>query len=677
MSSTLTWGRKESWIWPPRGFYYTYGAIFLAGILCALFVYLRFEFGLSPLQRYYLPYSIRTWTSGWRAPTGQYQLLYIAGSHRPTRVALDSDVEAGTTAQMNGRPLPVKLSAAAQNAGYMTLFREAPRRYQNRSLRVFLQHWIYGETDMVNYFRAPVIFGLLAFVVQLPFSLRKDIARRKQLRYGRRLKGPILVEPKEFTKQLAGDGIGLQVDHRKTLLRIPRHAENTHFLIVGDTGSGKSTIIRQILCQVAERGHSAIVYDPACEFVRQFYLPDRGDIVLNPLDERCPYWSPSAELQRKAEAKALAVSLFQPGGNTQKFFVESPQKVFAHLLSYLPTPTDLVHWMSHPEEIDKRVRNTELATLIDPRAPQQRTGVLGSLNMVADSFRLLPTEAEGNGSWTATHWAEKRQGWIFITSRPALREALRPLISLWLDSLVLRLLTEPHPNQRPAWFVIDELASLQRLPQLHTAITENRKSNNPVILGFQGRSQLEARYGEDAEAMLSQPATKIFLKTSEPRAARWVSEAIGEVEIERLRNDFVDTKQRKPESERYRRRCYELDPSVNRPGKVDETALTELRTLAASTRKETYLEVANTLEDFVEGTGGKWDWDDYITATTFPDDPYLQEVQSRMVNLSGEFPAGPHAGYCGVDGFEVIRAYVRDLRNQAAKFEVEPEIRTS
>ena len=183
------------------------------------------------------------------------------------------------------------------------------------------------------------------------------------------------------------------MEHQKSLLRIPRHAENTHFLIVGDTGSGKSTIIRQVLSQVAERGHSAIVYDPACEFVRQFYSPERGDIVLNPLDERCPYWSPSAELQRKAEAKAVAVSLFQPGGNTQRFFVESPQKVFAHLLSYLPTPTDLVHWMSHPEEIDKRVRNTELAALIDPKAPQQRTGVLGSLNMVADSFRLLPTEA--------------------------------------------------------------------------------------------------------------------------------------------------------------------------------------------------------------------------------------------------------------------------------------------
>ena len=83
--------------------------------------------------------------------------------------------------------------------------------------------------------------------------------------------------------------------------------------------------------------------------------------------------------------------------------------------------------------------------------------------------------------------------------------------------------------------VLDELASLQRLPQLHTALTENRKSNNPVVIGFQGRSQLEVRYGHEAEAMLSQPATKVFLHTSEPRAAKWISDTIGEVEIERLK----------------------------------------------------------------------------------------------------------------------------------------------
>jgi hypothetical protein len=56
-----------------------------------------------------------------------------------------------------------------------------------------------------------------------------------------------------------------------------------------------------------------------------------------------------------------------------------------------------------------------------------------------------------------------------------------------------------------------------------------------MVLGFQGKSQLETRYGHDAEAMLSQPATKIFLGTTEAHAATWISETIGEVEIERLR----------------------------------------------------------------------------------------------------------------------------------------------
>jgi hypothetical protein len=78
------------------------------------------------------------------------------------------------------------------------------------------------------------------------------------------------------------------------------------------------------------------------------------------------------------------------------------------------------------------------------------------------------------------------------------------------------------------------------LPQLHTAITENRKSRNPIVLGFQGKAQLEVIYGHLAEVMLSQPATKIFLKTTEPNAAEWVSRAIGKVEIERMKETHFD-----------------------------------------------------------------------------------------------------------------------------------------
>jgi type IV secretory pathway TraG/TraD family ATPase VirD4 len=111
---------------------------------------------------------------------------------------------------------------------------------------------------------------------------------------------------------------------------------------------------------------------------------------------------------------------------------------------------------------------------------------------------------------------------------------------LWLDTLALRLMSRSQPGVRPVWFVLDELDTLKRLPQLHDAITQTRKTGNPVVLGFQGRSQVEARYGDLAETMLSQPATKIFLRTGEPRAAKWVSEYIGDVEREWLRVSYSE-----------------------------------------------------------------------------------------------------------------------------------------
>jgi hypothetical protein len=101
--------------------------------------------------------------------------------------------------------------------------------------------------------------------------------------------------------------------------------------------------------------------------------------------------------------------------------------------------------------------------------------------------------------------------------------------------LILRTMEPAIHGAKPVWFVLDEVASLNKLPQLHTAVTEARKSGNPLVLGFQGRSQIEKRYGKDAETMLSQPATKLFLKTSEPHSAKWVSDAIGEIEVERLK----------------------------------------------------------------------------------------------------------------------------------------------
>jgi hypothetical protein len=523
------WGRKETIVRPPHYPVYSFGAIFVALIVTILCVYLHLAFVMTPLQRYYLSCYAKTGFLGTMRQSSEYQLVTVADRQRHARPVTEADVQPGSTPQLIGKPIPLALSPAAHASGVVFLYRGAKVAYMNRPLHDYLRRFVYDGDSLLGIFRLPLWSGLAVFLFQLPFALRKDVRRLKEMKYGRLLKGPVLVSPAGFNKAVKGDGIGFKTAESKQLMRIPIE-------IMGDTGAGKSRLVMQLLVQIKERGHSAIVYDPACEFVQRFYDAGRGDIILNPLDARCPYWGPSEELRRRAEARAIAASLYQPTTDKKgEFFTETPQKIFAHLLTFGPTPQELVEWMANPDEIDRRVQNTEMAMMIAKGAQQQRNGVLASLGLIADSLRMLPRKEKAASHWTATEWSEHRKGWIFITSKPSEREALRPLHSLWIDLLVLRLLNEPKECQHPVWFVLDELASLQRLPQLHTAITENRKAKNPLILGFQGKAQLEMIYGHLAEVMLSQPATKIFLKITEPKAAEWVSNAIGKVEIERLR----------------------------------------------------------------------------------------------------------------------------------------------
>ena len=167
---------------------------------------------------------------------------------------------------------------------------------------------------------------------------------------------------------------------------------------------------------------------------------------------------------------------------------------------------------------------------------------LASLGLVADSLAdAAHQELKRRQAWSATEWSEKREGWIFITSSATEREALRPLHSLWIDLLV------SAPAHRSAgqarlpsglsltnWRVCS--VSLSSTPPLQ----RTGRAGTRLSWASKAKAQLEVIYGHLAEVMLSQPATKIFLKTTEPKAAEWVSNAIGKVEIERMKETHFD-----------------------------------------------------------------------------------------------------------------------------------------
>jgi hypothetical protein len=499
---------------------------------------------LDPLQKVYLG----TYTAsciGAEIPGNKMAVRWVLKT-APGQTAVPASAEdlvAGRDPK-----LPVALSLKALSEGWHGVRYSTPEKVLSGSLAKWLRDNVYDDVSVwwilgrsvLNSLAVLILLYMILPTMNLGFGQR----RRQEERHGRRTKGPELASALPWGNSKT-DGIRFRLHFANGPLRwlpsgpsyrIPKRLEASHILMIGDTGSGKSNAIRQLLRQVREREESAIVYDPAMDFVSEFYSPARGDLILNPLDQRCPYWSLGNEIDRDETAATMAAAFLPDKDYEKDFFIDGPRRILAHLLKRKPQPRDILSMMADPSRIEAAIKGTPLAVLLDAGAPQQRAGVLASLNMVADSLELLPEWEHTKPTFATAEWYESRKRWVFLTSTPAYRAKILPLHSVWLDLFILRMMgyCEDH-TAKPVWFVLDELASLNKLPQLHTAVTENRKYGNPVVLGFQGRSQLEKRYGQDAEAMLSQPATKLFFKTTEPRAAKWISEALGEIEIERLK----------------------------------------------------------------------------------------------------------------------------------------------
>jgi GTPase SAR1 family protein len=539
------WERNESFNFPSEKPVWTYTALLLTVVLFVACLCRELS-SLTPLQRYWIPtYLHANILPLFKVRSSRYRLLWIEHRDHQTYFPAEDEVQTGTTITADGYRIPLELTEKATLDGKQFV-RGRSAEYDNEKLNAILNRAVYQVPGISDFFSYPLTVGALFLIGGLIFAIPADRQRALIRKHGRRIQGPKEVSAAEFNRRNQSDGVAFTTLEKPTIgerilrrewryVRIPQAVEDNHFLIMGDSGSGKSSLVRQLLLDIDARQESAIVYDPALEYTGEFYMPERGDVILNPLDQRMPYWVPSCEIVRPAEALTVASALFPDTPKENPFFVEGPRKIFAYLLALGLTTDELIWCLCHEEELDRKLKGSELASLVYANAGQQRGGILASLSMVADSLKLLPTKAETTATWTAAEWSQKRRGWIFITSLPAARKQLRPLISMWLDVLILRLMNEGKRGPRPTWFVLDELSSLHHLPQLHTAITENRKSGNPLVLSFQGRSQLEALYGHVAEAMFSQPATKIFLRTSEPNSAQWISNLIGNVELERVR----------------------------------------------------------------------------------------------------------------------------------------------
>ena len=296
------------------------------------------------------------------------------------------------------RKLPVALSLKAIAEGWRGVAYSAPEKVPADALAKGLRDYVYDGVSVCWLFGRPMLNSLavlmLLYVLWLQRKQIFGLRRQQEERQGRRTKGPELASAFRW-RNARTDGIRFRLRFENRLLqwlpfgpsyRIPKRLEASHILMMGDTGSGKSNAIRQLLRQVRERGESAIVYDPAMDFVSEFYSPARGDLILNPLDQSCPYWSLGNEIDRDETAATIAAAFLSEKEYEKEFFTDGTRRILTHLLKRQPQPRDVLSMMADPSRIEFAVKGTPPAALLDAGAPAQRAGVLASLNMVADSL---------------------------------------------------------------------------------------------------------------------------------------------------------------------------------------------------------------------------------------------------------------------------------------------------
>jgi energy-coupling factor transporter ATP-binding protein EcfA2 len=425
-----------------------------------------------------------------------------------------------------------------------------------------LTDWM--NSDKMYYQPFPVWFwhyGIRTALVPLGLAVVVFMWRSRGLVDAEHLRGLRLLTPRDHHRQLNGswltrplrarpgarvtslfDGGGQGV--RLGSCVIPAAKECEHFLITGSPGAGKSTLIRHLLGQVAERGKSAIVIDPDCEFVQEFYDEGRGDVVLNPLDARCPFWSPWLEFREGSftmDAEAMAASLIrgQARTPTEEFFRESSRTLIEGIFQVVKDREDarvITDFLALSRgEIQQGLTGTRAYPLVDPGAHEQGSGILATAANAVKPFYHLPRQAQTTRMWSARTWAETREGWIFLSSTEDSRAAIQRLQGVWLDSLV-RWLMSAQIGSDQVWIMADELPALEYQPQIERLVTRGRKRGIAVVLGFQNVNQLRTIYGRDgAVTLTSSPTTKVILRVDEFETAQWASDLLGSREVERLR----------------------------------------------------------------------------------------------------------------------------------------------
>jgi type IV secretory pathway TraG/TraD family ATPase VirD4 len=321
---------------------------------------------------------------------------------------------------------------------------------------------------------------------------------------------------------------------------ITRLDETKHFKLIGTTGTGKSTAIRQLLAAALQRGDRAVIADPDGSYAAVFFDTWRGDRILNPFEPRSARWEPLAELEDMADPEHLAAALIA----TSPDATASEWRGYAR--SFVAAVLDRCRvirgcdvqelWrliaIASAEELRPLLAGTPAQPFLDP----ENARMFGSLRSIAVSA-LRPLEFvqwQTGAPFSVRQWVRRPRGVLFIPYSARQIAALRTLIATWMGLAIFEALSQKEGHDQRLWLVVDELDSLGAIDGLKDALARLRKFGGRCVLGFQSRAQLSATYGSDGQTIVENCGNTLILRCSGSEnggTSQYASRLIGDREV--------------------------------------------------------------------------------------------------------------------------------------------------
>jgi type IV secretory pathway TraG/TraD family ATPase VirD4 len=326
-------------------------------------------------------------------------------------------------------------------------------------------------------------------------------------------------------------------------ISIPGRDETKHFKIIGTTGTGKSTVIHEILRAALARGDRAVVADPDGGYHARFFQRYRGDILLNPFEDTSVKWDPFSEINESYDVDQLASGLIPTSADPSSSEWRAYARTF--LCAVLRSRKDSGSrssaelWRLLSSASAEELQPVVAGTPAQPFLEGENARMFGSIRSVAVSAMAAfeHVQRQRAAPFSVRQWVRRPSaaGVLFMPYKASQIAALKSMIATWLRLAIFEAMSGGENRDLRLWLVIDELDALGAIDGLKDALARLRKFGGRCVLGFQSAAQVSGTYGaQDAQTILENCGNTLILRCSGSEnggTSQFASRLIGEREV--------------------------------------------------------------------------------------------------------------------------------------------------